>query len=370
MAKKLTKALIPAERIERSILLIRGHKVLLDRDLAELYGVKPIALRQQVRRNLNRFPDDFMFQLTAEEAEALVSQNVIPSRRSLGGFLPYAFAQEGVAMLSSVLRSERAVLVNIDIMRAFVRNPMPGPRRPVSPRQDWRVSETRQRDPAWSSGTVESLPNRAARLLKHCGVELIVLRSARVSDPVETPDRQVSAAAGSPSVATVARSETGHSGPVRCRPGQGHDQEFCGMLKKLDETLPLAETSSLANADLAGRFYLASRGVPDYLMTLVRGAAAEALQRGNEQIEMDDLARIFERCLAQQRVLAEHRTRSSATWTKRPWTVFKPPIRRGRPVSACRLAPAVLNAGQPRRQTRHHAACQRGTLFTTRYEFP
>ena len=121
MAKKPTKALIPAERIERSILLIRGHKVLLDRDLAELYGVKAIALRQQVRRNQARFPDDFMFQLTAEEAEALVSQNVIPSRRSLGGFLPYAFTQEGVAMLSSVLRSERAVLVNIDIMRAFVR---------------------------------------------------------------------------------------------------------------------------------------------------------------------------------------------------------------------------------------------------------
>ena len=121
MAKKPTKALIPAERIERSILLIRGHKVLLDRDLAELYGVKAIALRQQVRRNQARFPEDFMFQLSAEEAEALVSQNVIPSRRSLGGFLPYAFTQEGVAMLSSVLRSERAVLVNIDIMRAFVR---------------------------------------------------------------------------------------------------------------------------------------------------------------------------------------------------------------------------------------------------------
>ena len=68
---------------------------------------------------------------------------------------------------------------------------------------------------------------------------------------------------------------------------------------------PYSTPSSLANADLAGRFYLASRGVPDYLMTLVRGAAAEALQRGNEQIEMDDLARIFERCLAQQRVLGE-----------------------------------------------------------------
>jgi len=94
---------------------------------------------------------------------------------------------------------------------------------------------------------------------------------------------------------------------LRCftwRTPQGQ-REFCGMLKKLDETLPLAESSGLANADLAGRFYLASRGVPDYLMTLVRGAAAEALQRGNEQIEMDDLAQIFERCLAQQRVLAE-----------------------------------------------------------------
>ena len=118
MAKKDAKALIPVERIERSILLIRGHKVLLDRDLADLYGVKTIALRQQVRRNQARFPTDFILQLTAEEAEALVSQNVIPSRQSLGGFLPY---QEGVAMLSSVLRSDRAVLVNIEIMRAFVR---------------------------------------------------------------------------------------------------------------------------------------------------------------------------------------------------------------------------------------------------------
>jgi len=93
---------------------------MLDRDLAELYGVKAIALRQQVRRNRNRFRADFMFQLTAEEAGLLVSQNVIPSRRSLGGFLPYVFTQEGVAMLSSVLNSERAVQVNIAIMRAFV----------------------------------------------------------------------------------------------------------------------------------------------------------------------------------------------------------------------------------------------------------
>lgn len=94
---------------------------MLDRSLAELYGVKAIALRQQVSRNITRFPEDFMFRLTQEEAESLVSQNVIPSKRSLGGSLPYVFTQEGVAMLSSVLRSEQAVQANIQIMRAFVR---------------------------------------------------------------------------------------------------------------------------------------------------------------------------------------------------------------------------------------------------------
>ncbi len=99
-----SKSLIPVERIEKSILLIRGHKVMLDKDLATLYEVKPIALRQQVRRNMDRFPDDFMFQLTQEEVDVLVSQNVIPSKRSLGGYLPYVFNQEGIAMLSSVLR--------------------------------------------------------------------------------------------------------------------------------------------------------------------------------------------------------------------------------------------------------------------------
>ena len=94
---------------------------MLDRDLAELYGVKPIALRQQVKRNNERFPEDFMFQLTEAEANHLVSQSVIPSRRSFGGFMPYVFTQEGVAMLSSVLRTPRAVKMNIDIMRAFMR---------------------------------------------------------------------------------------------------------------------------------------------------------------------------------------------------------------------------------------------------------
>lgn len=112
---------VPTQLIERRIYLIRGQKVMLDRDLAELYHVKAIALRQQVKRNAKRFPADFIFQLSAEEAESLVSQNVIPSRRSLGGFLPYAFTEQGVAMLSSVLNSDRAVQVNIAIMRAFVK---------------------------------------------------------------------------------------------------------------------------------------------------------------------------------------------------------------------------------------------------------
>ena len=85
------------------ILVIRGKRVMLDRDLAELYGVKAIALRQQVKRNKERFPEDFMFHLNSEEAEMLVSQNVIPSVKYFGGFLPYVFTQEGIAMLSRIL---------------------------------------------------------------------------------------------------------------------------------------------------------------------------------------------------------------------------------------------------------------------------
>ena len=112
---------VSIQLIERRIYLIRGQKVMLDRDLAELYQVKPIALRQQVKRNRERFPADFMFQLTEKEADMLVSQTVIPSKKSLGGYLPSVFTQEGVAMLSSVLRSKRAIQVNIAIMRAFVR---------------------------------------------------------------------------------------------------------------------------------------------------------------------------------------------------------------------------------------------------------
>ena len=115
------REIVPRERIEGKILSVRGLNVILDRDIAKLYAVKPIALRQQVKRNKDRFPEDFMFRLTRQEADILVSQNVIPSKRSLGGHLPYAFTEQGVAMLSSVLTSKRAVYVNIQIMRAFVK---------------------------------------------------------------------------------------------------------------------------------------------------------------------------------------------------------------------------------------------------------
>lgn len=107
-------------QIRPRIFTIRKRRVMLDTQLAALYGVKPRRLREQVRRNPERFPDDFMFQLTAEEADAVVSQNATPSRRSFGGHLPLVFTQEGIAMLSSVLRSPRAIRANIEIMRAFV----------------------------------------------------------------------------------------------------------------------------------------------------------------------------------------------------------------------------------------------------------
>lgn len=106
--------------IRDKIYTIRGLRVMLDSHLAELYGVLPIRLRQQVKRNIARFPKDFMFALTENEAKQLVSENAIPSGRHRGGHLPLVFTQEGVAMLSSILRSPRAVQVNIAIMRAFV----------------------------------------------------------------------------------------------------------------------------------------------------------------------------------------------------------------------------------------------------------
>jgi hypothetical protein len=113
--------LIPAEAIEKRILVVRERQVMLDEDLADLYGVETRALVQQVKRNAKRFPEDFMFQLTKTEAEALRSQ-IVTSNDGRGGrrYAPYVFTEQGVAMLSGVLRSERAIVVNIEIMRAFV----------------------------------------------------------------------------------------------------------------------------------------------------------------------------------------------------------------------------------------------------------
>ena len=119
------RSLIPAQGIERSILLIRGQRVMLDRDLAQLYGVETRALNQAVRRNIDRFPEDFMFRLTREEIMR-ISQFVTSSTHPAVKTLKFsksvmAFTEHGVAMLSSVLNSPRAVQVNIEIMRAFAK---------------------------------------------------------------------------------------------------------------------------------------------------------------------------------------------------------------------------------------------------------
>jgi phage regulator Rha-like protein len=112
---------IPVERIEKAILLIRGEKVILDRTLAELYGVETKQLKRAVRRNIRRFPSDFMFELTKEEYDSLRCQFGTLKRGQHSKYMPLAFTEQGVAMLSSVLNSKRAIEVNILIMRAFVK---------------------------------------------------------------------------------------------------------------------------------------------------------------------------------------------------------------------------------------------------------
>ena len=119
MTKK--KALVPIESIVRKIVFLRGEKVLLDRDIAALYGVETKVLKQAVRRNIKRFPSDFMFELTKEENQSLRSQNVTLKRGQHSKYLSFPFTEQGVAMLSSVLNSDRAIDVNIEIMRAFVK---------------------------------------------------------------------------------------------------------------------------------------------------------------------------------------------------------------------------------------------------------
>ena len=119
MKKKVI--VIPEAKIEHKILVIRGKKVMLSADLSTLYQVEPRALVQAVKRNVERFPSDFMFQLTKSELANLKSQIVISSWGGLRRARPYAFTEQGVAMLSSVLKSKRAVHVNIEIMRTFAR---------------------------------------------------------------------------------------------------------------------------------------------------------------------------------------------------------------------------------------------------------
>lgn len=114
-------SLVPDERIEQKIFLLRGEKVLLDSHLAELYDVETGAINRAVKRNRERFPEDFVLQLTEQEYEALRCHFGISKERGGRRYLPYAFTEQGVAMLSSVLKSQRAILVNVAIMRIFVK---------------------------------------------------------------------------------------------------------------------------------------------------------------------------------------------------------------------------------------------------------
>ena len=120
IVKAIGTELVELDDIKSKIFTIRGMQVMMDRDLAEFYSVKPRRLREQVKRNIKRFPPDFMFQLTESEAVFMVSQNATPSRKQFGGSLPYVFTEQGVAAVSAVITSDRAIEVNIMIMRAFV----------------------------------------------------------------------------------------------------------------------------------------------------------------------------------------------------------------------------------------------------------
>jgi hypothetical protein len=121
MSEDASNVLVPDERIMSKIYLVRDQKVMLDRDLAILFSVKAIRLREQVKRNPEKFPIHFMFQLTETEVEIMVSQNAIPSKKHLGGTLPYVFSEYGVLQLANVLNSKIAVQMSIKIIEIFVR---------------------------------------------------------------------------------------------------------------------------------------------------------------------------------------------------------------------------------------------------------
>ena len=116
----MNKIIISNDVITNKIYFIRNTKVMLDRDLAELFNVKPIRLREQVKRNIDKFPEHFMFRLDEIEVELMVSQNAIPSKQVLGGSLPYVFTEHGVLQLANVIKSERATQMSIKIIEVFV----------------------------------------------------------------------------------------------------------------------------------------------------------------------------------------------------------------------------------------------------------
>lgn len=121
MEKNNSEIIFPDEMIISKIYLIRGEKVMLDRDLAKLFNVKAIRLREQVKRNIEKFPQHFMFQLSPEEVDIMVSQNAIPSKQYLGGYLPLVFTEYGVLQLANVLKSGKATQVSIKIIEIFVK---------------------------------------------------------------------------------------------------------------------------------------------------------------------------------------------------------------------------------------------------------
>jgi len=121
MEKVSKNILLTDDLILKKIYCLRKQKIMLDRDLAELYGVQTIRLREQVKRNINRFPLNFMFRLTEKEAVTMVSQNAIPSKKQMGGSLPYAFTEHGVLMLAAVLKSDKAMNVSVRVIELFVK---------------------------------------------------------------------------------------------------------------------------------------------------------------------------------------------------------------------------------------------------------
>jgi ORF6N domain len=121
MVKKELQSLIAEQKILNRIYVVRGEKIMLDKDLAELYGIETRVLKQAVKRNMGRFPKDFMFEMTKKEIDGMVSQNVIPSKSYFGGAAPFCFTEQGVTMLSCILNSKTAIEVNIRVVRVFVK---------------------------------------------------------------------------------------------------------------------------------------------------------------------------------------------------------------------------------------------------------